>query len=293
MFILFPSGGLGNQMFMVAAVYSFARTFGQRWYVDIDDHQLVQGNTIKNYIGNVFRKVPIYDLSRKLLIEDLYKQGYNKAIFADEQTHWARYNLDPKDKNLIYEVHDSVFMSYKYFDHYREQILELFKLSEEDNQEIDSFIKRELIKDLEIPLVSLHVRRTDYLSFSDIYPTMSVDYYLRAQKKIIEQTQLKEFKAIIFSDDIEWCKQNLKFVNQCKFIAYIGNELPDFVAMQIMARCDHNIIGNSTFSWWGAYLNTNPNKVWVSPSIWFKKDNMNVDDILPDYVHQVDIADLI
>ena len=105
--------------------------------------------------------------------------------------------------------------------------------------------------------VSVHIRRTDYLYVSQILPPLSIEYYNNA----LEET--KNYDKILFiSDDINWCKDNFK-LKKGYFVE--ENEL---VSLKIMQYCQSNIIANSTFSWWGAYLNNNDNKV-IMPKIWF------------------------
>ena len=81
----------------------------------------------------------------------------------------------------------------------------------------------------------------------------------------------------VFSDDINWCKTNLKFKNM---VFVEGND--DVEDLWLMSLCDHNIIANSSFSWWGAWLNINPNKKVISPKRWFgEQTNLSSDDIIP------------
>lgn len=113
--------------------------------------------------------------------------------------------------------------------------------------------------------ISLHIRRGDYLlPQHDFYTKLEVDYYDRALKYIKNFT---DYQLLIFSNDIHWCKINLNKVHNN--ISYIdGNS--DYIDLCMMSLCDHNIIANSSFSWWAAYLNRNPNKIVVCP-----KDYMN------------------
>ena len=108
--------------------------------------------------------------------------------------------------------------------------------------------------------ISLHVRRGDYLlPQHGLYKKLGVDYYDRALKHIKDFT---DYQLLIFSDDISWCKTNLN--NLHNNISYIdGNS--DYIDLCMMSLCDHNIIANSSFSWWGAYFNKNPTKKIVCP----------------------------
>lgn len=106
--------------------------------------------------------------------------------------------------------------------------------------------------------VSIHVRRGDYVNNSFYVDLMTTDYYKQAME------QFPNEKFIVFSDDIEWCKTKEIF-RGCEF-SEGKTELED---MNLMAGCKHNIIANSSFSWWGAYLNPNPNKLVIYPKRWY------------------------
>lgn len=119
---------------------------------------------------------------------------------------------------------------------------------------------------------AVHVRRGDYLKFSDSHVNLDMSYYLEAMRTIDSK------KYLIFSDDIAWCKANFGGSN----ITFIENN-PPAVDLAIMLGCEHNIIANSSFSWWGAYLNKNPSKIVIAPKNWFgPKLSHNTKDLLPE-----------
>lgn len=142
-------------------------------------------------------------------------------------------------------VLDGYFQSYKYFEHYEKEIRALFDFKVSTNYDPSG-------------KVSLHIRRGNYVSLSEHHHNLSIDYYRNAID------YFKGYKFLVFSDDIAWCKEN-----------FIGDEF-EFVENQtdvedlcLMSQCEHNVIANSTFSWWGAWLNNNPNKIVVYPNKWF------------------------
>lgn len=122
-------------------------------------------------------------------------------------------------------------------------------------------------------IASIHVRRTDYLQFPNHHPVSSMSYFESA----MERTGVDKF--LVFSDDIAWCKQNFTG-NQFEF-SEGQHEVTD---MALQAKCEHNIICNSTFSWWSAWLNKNPNKIVVAPKKWFGPALAchNTKDLYPD-----------
>ena len=108
---------------------------------------------------------------------------------------------------------------------------------------------------------SIHVRRGDYLNSPNHHPTQNMNYYMKAIKKMP-----KDSVFLIFSDDINWCKQNFPDMPE-KFKFIEGNK--DYEDLYLMSACKNNIICNSTFSWWAAWLNSNESKVIMAPDTWF------------------------
>lgn len=121
--------------------------------------------------------------------------------------------------------------------------------------------------------VSIHIRRSDYLTLDHLV-VCGMEYYNRAILYFKEKYPGAVF--YIFTDDINWCRQN--FIGE-EYIFIQGNT--PFEDMFLMSRCRHNIIANSTFSWWGAWLNNNSGKEIIVPAKWFKDRDINYDDLLP------------
>jgi hypothetical protein len=152
------------------------------------------------------------------------------------------------------------FQSEKYFSHCKSEIREIISLK--------SDIKINLInkwKDLLINSVSIHVRRTDYLTKQHYHPCPTIDYFLEGIK--IVRSKFKVDNILVFSDDIEWCKNNFKNDN---FI-FVENQ-QEYEDVFLMSFCEHNIISNSSFSWWASWLNNNEEKIIIAPKQWFGKN---------------------
>lgn len=120
--------------------------------------------------------------------------------------------------------------------------------------------------------VSLHIRRGDYMNYNNFYRIIPIDYYKKAIKLITKRIENPEF--FIFSNDIQWVKDNFKFIENPNFMDLSSSEnyngLADIEEFEIMKHCQNNIIGNSSFSWWAAYLNANSNKIVMAPEKWYK-----------------------
>ena len=120
---------------------------------------------------------------------------------------------------------------------------------------------------------SVHVRRTDYLRLQQHHPVLSLEYYREAMNRFSGALFL------IFSDDIAWCKDNLKSDS----MQFIEGENP-ITDMYLMSMCNNNIIANSSFSWWSAWMNNADDKKVVAPKTWFGPayKDMNTWDLLPE-----------
>lgn len=172
----------------------------------------------------------------------------------------------PTDSNFVI---DGFFQSEKYFKNQREQILQVIKPTDEINDILNtkySFINNKIC-------TSIHVRRGDYLKFSNNHPTQQLEYYLDAIS-LVPNTEM----FVLFSDDIEWCKSVFAFPN----VFFVEDE-KDYIELFLMSKCKNNIVANSSFSWWGAWLNVNPSKIVIGPKKWFGPNlsHMNTDDIIP------------
>ena len=131
--------------------------------------------------------------------------------------------------------------------------------------------------------VSLHIRRGDYVKTSKRSPAHTLcpmEYYQKAIEYIGQHIVNPVY--FVFSDDPEWAKANLNIIYPSEIVTdNIGNQ--SYVDMQLMSLCRHNIIANSSFSWWGAWLNSNSDKIVVAPKQWFADESMNAqtNDLIP------------
>jgi len=130
--------------------------------------------------------------------------------------------------------------------------------------------------------VSMHIRRGDYVSnaeTSKFHGFCNQEYYAAALALMKEK--VGNIHLYIFSDDLEWVKVNMEFDVP---VTYVDNNIGNhsYIDMQLMGLCNHNIIANSSFSWWGAWLNNNPGKFVVAPAKWFNDSSVNVNDVIPE-----------
>lgn len=250
------NSGLGNQLFCIATALSLS--------IDNNDKVVfpdLKDTRYKFYLNTIFHKLnPGID---KNFVENFYKEKpYSSTI----------YEKIPYKQNLCIRGH---FQSYKYFNHNRKQIIDLLKLPDYMIEEVKSKYSDLInLKDT----VSVHFRRGDYLTLQGVYEILDDEYYSNALSIIENYSQI-----VVFSDDISWCKTKSIFEN--KNTVFIENEF-DVVDLYLMSKMKNNIIANSTFSWWGAFLNQNINKKVVAPVAWFgpqrTKDNFKeTRDLVP------------
>jgi hypothetical protein len=243
-------GGLGNQMFQYAHGRHLSKKYNTKLYLD---SRFYKYQSHRSFLLDKFNT----DIDTNL---DMITANYPIQVVGDNFIFKELSN--PIDCNYYL---DGYWQSEKYFNDIRDIILE-------------EFTPKENLKLNEIPLldtntVSIHVRRTDYITSNGYHPVQDIKYYEEALSIIGQYDYI-----FCFSDDIEWCKENLKFNN----IVFMGpfSEIKD---MFVMSLCKNNIIANSTFSWWAAWLNRNPDKKIIAPQKWFG-DNVEIDtkNIIPE-----------
>lgn len=207
-----------------------------------------------------------YDLTAG--IGNGYSQHCRLIIESGHQYQELPPTIKHDNRNVLL---DGYWQSEKYFNHCREEVLKAFGYQW-------------------LPVLpetcAIHVRRGDYLKYPDKHPVITWDYMYAAIESITSRTSVKRF--IFFSDDMEWCEYfydcHCKIYKEYSFEFSKGRtEKED---LELMSSCQHQIISNSTFSWWGAWLNQNSDKVVISPSKhnWFGPGNahLSTDDIIPD-----------
>lgn len=129
--------------------------------------------------------------------------------------------------------------------------------------------------------ISLHVRRGDYVTnhkTQSVHGLCSLNYYATAIRRLAARVEKPHF--FVFSDDIAWALKNLNVGFPCEYVGH-NRDVESYRDMQLMSLCKHNIIANSSFSWWGAWLNNNPGKIVISPQSWFRNSNNSLCDLFP------------
>lgn len=237
-------GGLGNQMFKISAAISLAYDNDDITVFDFNNyHGCSQGFSPFKYRNNIFRKLVKGVIESPIQYKDL-KFNYTKIDYKN--------NLEL----------DGLFQTEKYFVNNKQLILDLFEISQEIKNKLD--IYKRIFNVFNKTTVSLHVRRGDYLPIYNTLPSISLEYINNAL------SYFENCLVCVISDDINWCIGNIKSTTSQLY--FIGDNLEDYEQLYLMSMCDHNIIANSSFSWWGSYLNLNPDKMVIAPKLWFGSD---------------------
>jgi hypothetical protein len=247
-------GGLGNQIFQLVATYNLAKLNNDVPEYNLNEsHTPNQGFIISKYKDNIFKEFKHTD---QLTIEN---------IFSQEGHCYKNIHYQP---NLQIQGY---FQSEKYFIENKNEIINKLLTglySYEKSKDVFDYVKN-----FNKPLVSVHIRRGDYLNFSHIHTPCSLEYYENALSTMKEK--IGDFIPIFISDDKVWCNENFNSI-----ISPFDDELMD---LTLMTKCDHNIIANSSFSWWGAYLNQNNDKIVIGPKKWFGPGGpQNQEDTIPE-----------
>ncbi|MDP3290522.1 MAG: alpha-1,2-fucosyltransferase [Sulfuricurvum sp.] len=267
------SGGLGNQMFQYAISKAIAQKNNDIFKLDISFYPK---QSLRRYELNSFM------IEENLANEDecirlrgtegivsklKTKLGWNIKRPTSYKYEHCLMTFDEKIWESSGDIYlDGFWQNENYFKDIRNALLKDFKPRNPISEKADSYLQD--IKSLES--VSLHIRRGDYIldqNTNEAHGTCQINYYSKAIEYINNILAAPHY--FIFSDDIEWCKQNFVFLDNKTFIDQTKSAIDD---LMLMKNCKHNIIANSTFSWWGAWLNENYEKIVISPSKWFEKD---------------------
>jgi hypothetical protein len=282
-------GGLGNQMFQYAFGYAISKEKSVKIKLDTSGFDVYD---LRSYELNLFNIEENSDLKPAYIFLLNQLNGKNNTLLTKTFRKMLRgllrftkfYYQEKKefvfDKDVFSVKVDTYFYGYwqneKYFKKYRKELLEIFTLKNLHPRTIE--YQQQIVK---CEAVSLHIRRGDYVTNTHtnrLHGTCDVRYYKRAAMEVLKNKKQAHF--FIFSDDLDWAERKLDFINNKTFIR-LESDIPDYEEMNLMSQCKHNIIANSSFSWWGAWLNTNEDKVVVAPKLWFAK-NIDTKDLLPD-----------
>jgi hypothetical protein len=292
MIVVQLQGGLGNQMFQ----YAFARALSAHYEVPMEFdlsflNKRAEGYTQRSFSLEVFSlPIPVASIKTIQLFDnamakDLSSRIKRAFISSKNITHYeigfpfqsVKYSPNQNNRYIGF------WQSEKYFDSIREIITKDFAFPRDSSEQANAMRFRISSCDS----ISLHIRRGDYItnrSASQFHGSCSSEYYYKAVQEI--SVGLTNPELFIFSDDPNWVRQNLKFDLPSHIIDFNSGDRSHF-DMDLMSCCAHHIIANSSFSWWGAWLNTKMDKRVIAPRKWFNDAAVETHDLIPSKWQQI------
>ncbi|MCE5286375.1 MAG: alpha-1,2-fucosyltransferase [Pelosinus sp.] len=290
MIIVKLSGGLGNQMFQYAAAKSLAIRNNTQLKIDITrllnspardtkreyelniyniDDQLATNIEVDKMVGTKYN----FRYFKRKLIDKI--MPFSKGTYIKERSFCFDPRVITLGDNILL---DGAWASEKYFSDTEGDIRKIFKLRKKPSPKTVE-VWNQIAK---VNSVSIHIRRGDYITNPHakvFHGVCSMEYYQQAMELISDKIKNPHF--FIFSDDLPWAKENF---GQNSTLTYVEHNLgiANHEDMLLMSACKHNIIANSTFSWWGAWLNQNSNKIVISPKQWYLANKLDIKDLLPE-----------
>lgn len=270
MIIIKAQGGLGNQLFQYA-LYEALKRNGKEVKMDLTSYSIYeQHNGFElNNIFNINIDIASENEVEKFIDnkQDIFSLVRRK-VFGTKKSHYIENGIiyNPNIINIDNVYLQGYWQTEKYFKNIRTDLLKMLKFKVDDNKNLEALEKIRSNNS-----VSIHVRRGDYINNINAAKVhgniVGIEYYNNAVNIMKDKVENPLF--VIFSDDIEWVKNNINIENTIFIDFNKGKD--SYKDMFLMSKCKHNILANSSFSWWGAWLNENEKKIVVSPSKWMNE----------------------
>jgi len=277
--------GLGNQLFQYALGRSLALRTQTQLYFDLSYYKhLYENDTPRTY------KLDRFNIDYTLLNTSPYRfvskatkllpgRTLKPLVAHVDEKHFHFDDSVLKPQASLITV-DGFWQSERYFADHADTIRAELAFTHEVGPEFASY--KQAIEESDMP-VSLHIRRGDLITNPEFITKVGfvgLDFYREAIALLRER--FPTFRLFVFSDDQDWVKENLILENTPVFVVNSGPDA-DIDDLQLMSLCKHHIIANSTYSWWGAWLNPDPNKVVIAPKAWYcNKPGYDTKDLIPD-----------
>ncbi|MBO4704759.1 MAG: alpha-1,2-fucosyltransferase [Spirochaetaceae bacterium] len=292
------SGGLGNQMFQYAFSLALKHAGNSDVQLDLSTYRAKSDYNGIDLVHNGFELSNLFDITfSEASPKDVAQLSYqpsnllNRVLrkYFTKKTHFIDKKSSYQPELLLLKSHDIYFegnwQTEKYFITIEDEIRNIFTFKKPLSLESEK-----TAASLGTNSASIHIRRGDYLKTQTLN-VCGKEYYLNAVKMLLEKTNITDL--MVFSDDMDWCRNELKLEGFGAKVIYVDwNKGADsWQDMALMSKCKNHIIANSTFSWWGAWLDPNIDKIVICPEIWnLRQLNPNIDkyyrceygDILPE-----------
>jgi len=274
-------GGLGNQLFQIFTVISYAIKYKHMFKFTNAEELGGEGCTKRKTYWKTF----LFKLSGFLI--DQYPSFdivYREPDFTFKELPYEHLQYN----NSVNIMLSGYFQSYKYFQENYDIICRMLNVAEKRLDILEEVVDKYHSMEFLEKSVSMHFRLGDYKKSPDYHPIMSADYYKNSLQHIVNQIDyIPNILYFCEDDDVESVSETIQLLkSEFPTIEFErpANTLDDWQQMLLMSCCNHNIIANSSFSWWGAYFNVNPAKIVCYPSVWFgpKMSDVDVSDLFPD-----------
>ena len=268
-------GGLGNQMFQYAIGKNLALKNSAILKFDVSG---LEQDKLRNYELDIFNISGSMASRFTMMFIHIFNNRIISKIFGQYYLYIKQQDLYFNEKILLKKGNiylDGYWQSENYFKEIRKMIIEDFRIRYEPDKRSKSMIEK--IKNSNS--ICIRVRRGDYVNntkTNKFHGICSLKYYYNAIEIVVRKVRNPSF--FIFSDDHQWVKTNLKLEYPTTYVDINSSE-KGYKDLRLMLNCKHFIIANSSFSWWGAWLSNNPNKIICAPKRWFK--SVDEGDIVP------------
>lgn len=277
-------GGLGNQLFQYAAARRLAHVIHAPLKLDIS---AFEKQNLRAYSLGPFHIREEFATAEEI---NLLKSddpanaltGWRGRFRPHHRRSWVKerhYHFDPNILKISSSVYlEGFWQSERYFKDIEPIVRQEFTVKSQPDPENAAMAER--IR--KVTSASIHIRRADYVSETCNIKThgiCSLDYYSAAITQLIAEVNIAHF--FVYSDDPDWARDNLKLKHPTTFVSHNGSDR-GHEDLRLMSLCQHHIIANSTFSWWGAWLCSNPKKLVFAPRKWFTTRRRNAKDLIPE-----------
>lgn len=273
-------GGLGNQMF-IYALYRFLESRGKNvradmlYYYTPNSRDFVLTKVFPN--TNIY-KAHSYNIKKYKVIAPYVEDGKGFQYYIEPGVmNGVKSFADERllDNNLEWGYLQGYFQTRVFAQEIEDILRHEFAFCETKDNKLQNVIRDIRAKNA----IAVHIRRGDYLNVAKMYGGICTeDYYKEAINRI--RVAVEEPIFYFFSNDIEWVKNNFSQEDAIYIESKMFDDYQDWYDMYLISECKHNIIANSSFSWWGAWLNRNENKIVIAPGKWVNADSMK--DIYPE-----------
>lgn len=272
MIIVRLKGGLGNQLFQYALGRKLSIKNRDELKLDATgyDYDELRHYALKDFKINATLATP-NEINKLKYPHGLISKVWRYFSFKILRRFHVGYEEEILKKTGDFYL-DGFWQSYKYFNDITETIKKEFALKKELSEEATLLIKKIETSNS----ASLHIRRGDYVN-NNYHDLCSPQYYQKAINHL--ESKMSALTFFVFSDDIDWVKNNLKIKHPTEYVS--NPKLSDSEELFLMSQCQNNIIANSSFSWWGAWLNNNPTKIVITPNRWVNSHGFKINDLIP------------